>query len=125
MALPSTGKTFDQFRADDSSGAAIGASAGLLTGSAFGVGAAQASGYNVQQRYDYSYLQCVYAAGDKVPVRGAVRTLRSRQRGRITRHRLRRGGNRPGQLLIALSLRNTACAVHRRREAAAHPARAR
>src|ERR1700761_3218795 len=111
MALPGTGKTFDQFRADDNScrqfayqqvggdstnqavsnsavgsavvgtalgaaagaafgggsGAAIGAGAGLLTGSAFGVGASQASGYNVQQRYDYAYLQCMYAAGDKVP----------------------------------------------------------
>lgn len=57
------------------SGAAIGAGAGLLTGSAFGVGASQASGYNVQQRYDYAYLQCMYAAGDKVPVRGAVHTV--------------------------------------------------
>jgi uncharacterized protein YcfJ len=119
MALPGTGKTFDQFRADDGncrgyanqqvggvdanqaatnsavgsavvgtaigaaagaafgggSGAAIGAGAGLLAGSAFGVGTSQASGYNVQQRYDYAYLQCMYAAGDKVPMRGAVRTV--------------------------------------------------
>jgi uncharacterized protein YcfJ len=119
MALPGTGKSFDQFRADDGScrqyalqqvggvdanqaatnsaigsavvgtalgaaagaafgggsGAAIGAGAGLLTGSAFGVGASQYSGYNVQQRYDYSYLQCMYAAGDKVPVRGGVRNM--------------------------------------------------
>ncbi len=57
------------------SGAAIGAGAGLLTGSAFGVGASQASGYNVQQRYDYAYLQCMYAAGDKVPVRGSTRMV--------------------------------------------------
>jgi uncharacterized protein YcfJ len=57
------------------SGAAIGAGAGLLTGSAIGMGTSQASGYNVQQRYDYAYLQCMYAAGDKVPVRGAVRTI--------------------------------------------------
>ncbi|BAO91172.1 YMGG-like glycine zipper-containing protein [Caballeronia cordobensis] len=57
------------------SGAAIGAGAGLLTGSAYGVGASQMSGYNVQQRYDYAYLQCMYAAGDKVPVRGSVRTI--------------------------------------------------
>lgn len=57
------------------SGAAIGAGAGLLTGSAYGAGASQASGYNVQQRYDYAYLQCMYAAGDKVPVRGAVHTV--------------------------------------------------
>ncbi|SAL76314.1 hypothetical protein AWB71_05217 [Caballeronia peredens] len=122
MALPGTGKTFDQFRADDGncrqyanqqvggvdantaatnsavgsavvgtalgaaagaafgggSGAAIGAGAGLLTGSAFGVGAAQTSGYNVQQRYDYAYLQCMYASGDRVPVRG-VRTIQQQQ----------------------------------------------
>lgn len=50
-------------------GAAIGAGAGLLTGSAVGMGTSQASGYNVQQRYDYAYLQCMYAAGEKVPVR--------------------------------------------------------
>jgi uncharacterized protein YcfJ len=56
-------------------GAAIGAGAGLLTGSAIGMGTSQASGYNVQQRYDYAYLQCMYAAGDKVPVRGGVRTV--------------------------------------------------
>ncbi|GAB5095884.1 glycine zipper family protein [Caballeronia sp. LP006] len=118
MALPGTGKTFDQFRADDAScrqfafqqtggvtadqaatnsavgsavvgtaigaaagaafgggtGAAIGAGAGLLTGSAVGMGAAQTSGYGVQRRYDYAYLQCMYAAGDRVPVAGPLRT---------------------------------------------------
>ena len=114
MALPSTGKTFDQFRADDAScrqfafsevggvsanqaatasavgsaaigtalgaaagaafnggtGAAVGAGVGLLVGSAFGASAAQGSAYDVQRRYDYSYVQCMYAAGDRVPVRG-------------------------------------------------------
>ncbi|BAN26955.1 glycine zipper family protein [Caballeronia insecticola] len=123
MALPGTGKTFDQFRADDGncrqyanqqvggvdantaatnsavgsavvgtalgaaagaafgggSGAAIGAGAGLLTGSAFGVGAAQTSGYNVQHRYDYAYLQCMYASGERVPVRGGMRTMPQQQ----------------------------------------------
>jgi len=118
MALPGSGKTFDQFRADDAScrqfafqqvggvtadqaatnsavgsavvgtaigaaagaafgggsGAAIGAGAGLLTGSAFRVGAAQTSGYGVQRHYDHAYLQCMYAAGDKVPVYGPLRT---------------------------------------------------
>lgn len=118
MALPGTGKTFDQFRADDAScrqfafqqvggtspdqaatnsavgsavvgtaigaaagaafgggtGAAIGAGAGLLTGSAVGMGAAQNSGYGTQRRYDYAYLQCMYAAGDRVPVQGRLST---------------------------------------------------
>lgn len=112
MALPGTGKSFDQFRADDAScrqyafvqvggvnagqaattsaigsaalgtavgaaagaafgggqGAAIGAGAGLLAGGAVGAGTAQTSGYGVQRRYDYAYIQCMYAAGDRVPV---------------------------------------------------------
>jgi len=116
MALPGSGKTFDQFRADDAScrqfafeqvggvsanqaatasavgsaaigtalgaaagaafnggaGAAVGAGVGLLVGSAFGAGAAQDSAYGVQHRFDYSYLQCMYASGDRVPVRGRM-----------------------------------------------------
>ena len=119
MALPGTGKTFDQFRADDAqcrqfafnqvggvsanqaatntavgsavvgtalgaaagaafnggSGAAVGAGVGLLAGSVFGAGAAQNSGYSTQQRYDYAYMQCMYAAGDRVPVSGRFRTM--------------------------------------------------
>jgi outer membrane lipoprotein SlyB len=114
MALPGTGKTFDQFRADDAScrnfayqqvggvtanqaatnaavgsavvgtalgaaagaafnggrGAAVGAGVGLLAGSVVGAGNAQASGYGAQGRYDHAYMQCMYAAGDKVPVPG-------------------------------------------------------
>ncbi|WP_133645682.1 hypothetical protein [Paraburkholderia flava] len=121
MALPGTGKTFDQFRADDGScrqfafnqvggvstnqaatasalgsaavgtaigaaagaafnggaGAAVGAGAGLLAGSVFGAGAAQGSAYDVQQRYDYAYLQCMYASGDRIPVSGRMRTMQS------------------------------------------------
>ncbi|WP_018439031.1 YMGG-like glycine zipper-containing protein [Trinickia symbiotica] len=125
MALPGTGKTFDQFRADDAScrqyafqqvggvstqqaannsavgsavvgtavgaaagaafgggqGAAIGAGAGLLGGSAIGAGNAQGSAYGIQRRYDYAYVQCMYAAGDRVPMpRGAV-TYREQYQG--------------------------------------------
>lgn len=121
MALPGTGKSFDQFRADDAScrqyafeqvggvsagqaattsavgtavlgtavgaaagaafgggrGAAIGAGAGLLTGGALGAGTAQTSGYGIQRRYDYAYIQCMYAAGERVPVpASAARTYR-------------------------------------------------
>lgn len=116
MALPGTGKTFDQFRVDDANcrqfalqqsggvnaaqastasalgsaavgtalgaaagaafnggtGAAVGAGAGLLAGSVVGTGAAQGSAYDVQRRYDYGYLQCMYAAGNRVPVPGAM-----------------------------------------------------
>ncbi|PXW22563.1 YMGG-like glycine zipper-containing protein [Paraburkholderia caballeronis] len=114
MALPGTGKSFDQFRADDYScrqfalqqvggvsaseaantsavgsaavgtalgaaagaafgggrGAAIGAGAGLLAGSAVGMNSAQGSSYDVQRRYDYAYMQCMYASGNRIPVPG-------------------------------------------------------
>ncbi len=114
LALPGSGKNFDQFRADDfecrqyasaqiggttanqaavnsgvtsaavgtavgalagaamdgGRGAATGAGAGLLVGSAAGAGTGSASGYSLQQRYDYAYIQCMYAKGNKVPVSG-------------------------------------------------------
>jgi outer membrane lipoprotein SlyB len=118
MALPGSGKTFDQFRADDGNcrgfafqqvggagtnqavsnsavgsavigtalgaaagaafgggqGAAIGAGAGLLAGSAVGLGNTQGSAYDVQRRYDYAYLQCMYANGNRIPVAGRMVT---------------------------------------------------
>jgi hypothetical protein len=51
-----------------SSGAAVGAGVGLVTGTAVGTSYAYGSWYTVQQRYDYAYLQCMYAKGNKVPV---------------------------------------------------------
>src|ERR1700679_1871626 len=100
MALPGSGKTFAQFRADDNScrqfalqqvggtttnqaatnsaagnavvgtgrGAAAAAGAVLLAGGLIGAGNAQGSAYDVQRRYDYAYLQCMYASGDRIPV---------------------------------------------------------
>jgi hypothetical protein len=47
-------------------GAAVGAGGGLLVGSAAGAGAAQASGANLQQRYDVAYAQCMASKGDAV-----------------------------------------------------------
>jgi hypothetical protein len=114
MVLPGTGKSFDQFRADDMdcrqfaysqvggtdanqvasdsvaksaalgtvvgaaagaalggrSGAAAGAGGGLLLGTAAGAGAAETSAYGLQRRYDYAFVQCMYAKGHKVPVSG-------------------------------------------------------
>ena len=116
MALPGTGKSFDQFQYDDAScrnfaqtqiggktaqqasndsfaetavlgtaigaavgaatggghGAAVGAAGGLAVGSMIGANAANASAYTAQQRYDNSYVQCMYAKGHKVPVSGRV-----------------------------------------------------
>lgn len=120
MALPGSGRTFEQFRFDDqicrdyagrsigpqtpagaavdsaaasavlgtaigaavgaavdgSSGAAVGAGFGLLAGSVSGAAAGNASGYALQQRYDQSYVQCMYGRGHKVPVIGG-RPLRA------------------------------------------------
>lgn len=51
-------------------GAAIGAGSGLLLGSAWGIDAAHASGAALQHRYDMSYMQCMYANGNRVPMAG-------------------------------------------------------
>lgn len=55
---------------DGRSGAGVGAGAGLLFGGMSGVGAGNSSAYGLQQRYDYGYLQCMYAQGHRVPVSG-------------------------------------------------------
>jgi hypothetical protein len=52
-------------------GAAAGAGAGLMVGALAGTGAAHASGYQLQQRYDMAYGQCMYAKGHKIPVSGS------------------------------------------------------
>lgn len=51
-------------------GAAIGAGTGVLAGTVVGSEAARATGYEAQQRYDMSYIQCMYAFGNRVPVSG-------------------------------------------------------
>ena len=52
------------------SGAAVGAGTGLIVGTAAGTGYASGAYYAVQQRYDNSYLQCMYAKGNRIPVYG-------------------------------------------------------
>ena len=47
-------------------GAAIGATAGALVGGSAGANGAQLSAADLQQRYDTSYTQCMYAHGDLV-----------------------------------------------------------
>jgi hypothetical protein len=51
-------------------GAAIGAGTGLAAGSLVGAGEASGSAGAAQQRYDMSYVQCMYAKGNRVPVPG-------------------------------------------------------
>lgn len=55
---------------DGRSGASVGAGTGLLFGGLSGAGAANISGYDLQRRYDFSYQQCMYAKGHRVPVSG-------------------------------------------------------
>lgn len=50
-------------------GAAIGAGAGLLFGAASGADAGQEYGWEAQERYDYAYVQCMYAKGNQIPDR--------------------------------------------------------
>jgi hypothetical protein len=47
-------------------GAAIGGAAGALVGGSAGANSAQLSAADLQQRYDASYTQCMYAHGDSV-----------------------------------------------------------
>jgi uncharacterized protein YcfJ len=60
-----------------SRGAGVGAGTGLVVGSAVGSSEANASGYAAQRRYDQAYVQCMYAAGHKVPVSGNMNSSRS------------------------------------------------
>jgi uncharacterized protein YcfJ len=49
-------------------GAAVGAGTGLLGGTAIGAGEAQGASMSVQRRYDMTYMQCMYAKGNQIPM---------------------------------------------------------
>jgi YmgG-like glycine-zipper protein len=53
-------------------GAAVGAGVGLASGAAIGAGHAGSAHLTLQQRYDISYMQCMYAKGNQIPVRAAT-----------------------------------------------------
>lgn len=53
-------------------GAGVGAGTGLIVGSMAGASAGEAAGYGSQQRYDYAFIQCMYAKGHRVPVSGQM-----------------------------------------------------
>lgn len=55
---------------DAGAGAAIGAGTGLLFGSAAGANTLGYSSWELQRQYDAAYMQCMYARGNRVPVRG-------------------------------------------------------
>ena len=56
-------------------GAGVGAGTGLAVGTVAGTGAAGASSYGLQQRYDYAFEQCMYAKGHKIPVAGRLESM--------------------------------------------------
>lgn len=61
--LPGSGKTLDQFRADDSECQPYALAQAR---------AARPSSYDVQRLYDLGYIQCMYAKGHRVPVLGPM-----------------------------------------------------
>ena len=48
-------------------GAAIGAASGAVVGTAVGANSSEWAQMSLQQRYDYSYAQCMQTKGDQVP----------------------------------------------------------
>lgn len=58
-----------------SSAAAWGAGAGLMVGSSVGAGGAQAAQYNLQQRYDVAFAQCMVALGNQLPGQAGYRRV--------------------------------------------------
>ena len=71
LVLPGPGKNFDDFRADDLKCRqyALGHIGGGAAGQAAS-GETKTVGYDAQQSYDMSYIQCMFASGDRVPVSG-------------------------------------------------------
>jgi hypothetical protein len=65
-------------------GAAIGAGTGLIIGGTAGSDAYGRSAYGMQQRYDNAYIQCMYAKGNQVPVRGGYSELQQRAPAPVT-----------------------------------------
>jgi hypothetical protein len=66
LALPGSGKSLEQFQTDD-------VECRKYAGSRIEVGGGRpddASSYDVQRRYDFAYVQCMYSKGHKVPVSG-------------------------------------------------------
>jgi hypothetical protein len=65
-ALPGSGKTLEQFQVDDTDCQRY---AGTQAARPPAAGVPVAT-YEVQRRYDFAYIQCMYSRGHKVPVPG-------------------------------------------------------
>jgi hypothetical protein len=70
LVLPGTGKSFDQFRAEEQECRqyAHAQVSGGNDGTLAGAGPSDPSGRTLQQRYDFAYQQCMYAKGHKIPM---------------------------------------------------------
>jgi hypothetical protein len=62
LVLPGSGKSYDQFRAEDARCRQL--AAAELQGTDGG-------GVSAQRRYDVLYIQCMYTEGNRVPVAGS------------------------------------------------------
>ncbi|HMK14047.1 MAG TPA: hypothetical protein VK460_03425 [Burkholderiales bacterium] len=83
LVLPGTAKSLDQFRSDDfecrqfaqvqlggatpTQSASESGARSAAVGTAAGTGAENRA-YDLQRKYDYGYMQCMYAKGHKIPV---------------------------------------------------------
>jgi len=64
-ALPGTAKTFAQFQADDRE------CQGYASSDVAARASAASDSYALQRQYDFTYIQCMYSRGHKVPIAGA------------------------------------------------------
>lgn len=69
LALPGTGKSLNDFRSSDAQCRQY-ASQQIIV--ATGPDTVRVGGYGAQSRYDNAYVQCMYAAGHKVPVTASL-----------------------------------------------------
>lgn len=76
LTLPGSGKTYDEFRADEQACRNVSHSDAAAK-------AKEVSDYDaLQRRYDAVFTQCMYAKGHKVPVRGNYQSSNSAQAAR-------------------------------------------
>ena len=76
LTLPGTGKTFDEFRADEQACRDVSQSDASAK-------AKEVSDFDaLQRRYDAVFTQCMYAKGHKVPVRGNFQSKNATQAAR-------------------------------------------
>ena len=81
LALPGTGKSLDEFRADD-----LECQQFALAQVRAATPAQAANGsaaYPSQRQYDFAYLQCMYAKGHRIPVPGGFMYFGPGQPGTI------------------------------------------